>query len=445
MLAGELVESAAGLGDGVRVLTTVQTDKQKSGLYRFAALRAWESRPFRRYFLASALSTTGRALQMTVIGFIVFDLTGSKFLLGLVSFMQMVPVLFMAPVVGVIVDNFERRRILALTFSALATGFLALAALSILGQLTIPAIAIIVVLMGIAMAFTFPARSALVPNLVERDALQSAIAANSMLMNASRMAIPAIGGYIINVAGVSVILLVGAGAYYPAAAVILTVPLLASTMGASVARRPFNPSRAVGSFVGDLRDALGYIRGNLMLRASLFNDVVPFMFGMSYVALLPAIALETLDGDAGTLGLLHGVSGAGALVGTFFAGALAGRSRRGMVIWVSMLGWGLALFLVAAGSSLTLIISGLVLTGFFQTLYIVQNDTLIQLFAVDRYRGRVIAAQSMINGLTTIGFLEIGVVAAIGSISLAVALHGAALVAIAVVTILFRPAMRDLR
>lgn len=411
---------------------------------QLAALRAWNSLPFRRFFGASALSTSGRALQMTVIGFIVFELTESRFLLGLFSFMQMAPTLVMAPLVGVIVDNFERRRILAITFSVQATGFLLLGFLALADLLTVPIIAVIVVVMGVGMSFTFPARSALVPNLVERDALQSAIAANSMLMNIARIAIPATAGLIISVFGVGAVLLVGAGLYYPAAAVILTVPLVTS-IPVVTGRRPFDPARAVGSFVSDLKDALGYIRGNPMLRASLFNDVAPFMFGMSYVAILPAIALDTLGGDARTLGILYGVSGAGALVGTIFAGLSVERVRRGTIIWVSMLGWGLALLVIASSSSYAVILGGLILAGFFQTLYIVQNDTLIQLFAIDRYRGRVIAAQAMINSLTTIGFLEIGIVAETLSNSVALMVHGLAVAGMAIITLLFRPAMRNLK
>lgn len=409
-----------------------------------AAMRAWNSRPFRRFFGASALSTSGRALQMTVIGFIVFEMTESKFLLGLVSFMQMVPTLFMAPVVGVIVDTFERRRILAITFSIQATGFVLLTTLALADGLTVPLIAVIVVIMGMAMAFTFPARSALIPNLVERNALQSAIAASSMLMNTARIAVPAIAGYVISAAGIGAALAIGAGLYYPAALVILTVPLTAG-VGVTIQRRPLEPSSAFSTFFGDLKDAIAYIRGNVMLRASLFNDVVPFLFGMSYVALLPALALDVLDGDARTLGLLHGLSGAGALCGTVAAGVMTDRARRGAIIWISMLGWGVALLAVAVAANYLVIVPALITVGFFQMLYIVQNDTLVQTFAIDQYRGRVIAAQAMINGLTTIGFLEIGAVAEVMSTTVALGIHGLALMSMGVVTLLFRPHMRDLR
>lgn len=413
------------------------------GLSNAAVLSAWRSGAFRRFFMANFLAVAGRSLQMTVIGYIVFELTGSNFLLGLVSFMQMAPVLVMAPLVGVLVDHFERRRILAIIYSVKAAGLCLLGALSLAGMLSVPAIAITVIIIGTAGAFSFPARSALVPSLVERSALQSAIASNSILGTAARISAPAIGGLALDVAGISTALLLGVGLYVPAALLILLVPLQ-SAVRVSTARAPFSPERAVRTFTGDLRDVRDYIRENLRLRGALVNDIVPFMFGMSYVALLPAIAITTLDGGASTLGLLHGISGVGALFGTLTTGILSGRGKRGRVVWVSMLGWGLAMLSVAAGGSYGAILPGLFFVGYFQALYIVQNDTLVQMFTIDRFRGRVIAAQSMVNGLTTIGFLEIGFIAEAAGLSIALAVHGAALVAMGLATVLFRSDMRTL-
>lgn len=406
-------------------------------------LSAWQSGPFRRFFLSNFLSVAGRSLQMTVIGFIVFEMTGSSFLLGLVSFMQMAPVLVLAPLVGVLVDHFDRRRILAIIFSVKALALLVLGIISLSGRLSVPAIAVTVVLIGMAGTFSFPARSALLPNLVDRDALQSAIATNAILKTVARISAPAAGGIALDIAGVSAALLIGVGLYFPAGLIMLLVPLQVAAK-TSTARAPFSPHRAARTFRTDLCDVGHYIRGNRMLRAALTNDIVPFMFGMSYVAILPAVAIEILGGGASTLGLLHGASGAGALLGTVTAGLLSGRGKRGRVIWISTLCWGLAMLVVATGASHAVVFGGLFFVGCFQTLYIVQNDTLVQLFTVDRFRGRVIATQAMINGLTTLGFLEIGLVASATSISLAIAVHGIALVTMGIITLTLRPNMRSL-
>ena len=413
------------------------------GLAESSVLSAWRSGPFRRFFVSNFLSVAARSLQITVIGYIVYELTGSSFLLGLVSFMQMAPVLVLAPLVGVLVDHFDRRRILGIIFSIKAGALLTLGILTMAGHLNVIAIAITVTVLGTAGAFSFPARSALLPNLVQREALQSAIATNSILGTVARVSAPATGGVILDLAGISAALLIGFGLYVPAIVLILLIPLQMATETA-VARSPFSASRAVRTFGSDLKDVGAYIRKNMMLRAALVNDIVPFMFGMSYVAMLPAVALTTLDGDATTLGLLHGVSGIGALFGTITTGAMTGRGKRGRVIWIAMLGWGFAMLTVAAGSSYLLVMTGLFFVGLFQALYIVQNDTLVQMFTIDRFRGRVIAAQAMINGLTTIGFLEIGVVADATSLSLAIGIHGAALVIMGFITLLFRPEMRAL-
>lgn len=411
---------------------------------RPGAFDALRSQPFRRYYGSAALSSAGRALQMTIFGFIVFEKTESNFLLGLFSFMQMGPALVLAPIVGVVVDLFDRRRILASIFAVQAIGFTILASLEFSGSLTVPAIGVLVVIMGIAMSFAFPASAALVPALIPRRALQSAIASNSMLMNTSRIAAPAITGVAISALGVGLVLAGGATLYLPAIFIILSIPASIS------ATQPDDdadgdPLRGLSKFFGDLRDALVYIRGNQMLRASLVNDIVPFGFGMAYIALLPSLALDTLGGNAGTLGVLYGVGGAGALAGTASGAWVAGRVPRGAVIWTGMIGWGTGLVALALTASYFIIIPALAMTGLFQTLYIVQNDTLVQTFAEDRYRGRVIAAQSMINALRTLGFLVIGTLAALTTVSLAIGLFGAAVVGMGLATLFFRPHMRGLR
>jgi len=408
------------------------------------ALAAWEYGPFRRYLGVQVLAMAGRALQATLVGYLVYDLSESDLLLGVVSFMQMVPQLLLAPVVGVIVDRFDRRKILAAQFGVQAVGFMVLAALALLDLLTVPAIAVTVVLMGIANAFSYPAHSSLLPSLVPIRTLQSANAINSMMGNLSRVVAPTVSGLIVDGAGVAAALMLASGIYWPAAVLVLLVPLLLSGDGTSLARGPLEPA-VRPSFRRDIGDAIGYIRTNPLLRSALANDITPYLFGMAYVALLPAIASDTLNGGATMLGLLYAIGGAGAMVGTLAAGALTGRGLRGMTIWVGTIGFGVGLLIVASGESAAIIMPGLFVTGFFQMIYIIQNDTLVQTFAEDRFRGRALAAQSMVNGLMPIGFLLLGAVAEVTNVQIAFAVAGTALVISGIATRLFRRVMWELR
>ena len=145
------------------------------------------------------------------------------------------------------------------------------------------------------------------------------------------------------------------------------------------------------------------------------------------------------------LGLLFGLVGAGALLGTLVATGMSGHQRRGRTIWVTMLGTGAGILLIAYGDSLLIIAAGLLVTGIFQTIYVIQNDTLIQTFAEERFRGRALAVQSMINGLMPFGLLLAGVLAELWSTSIALAVTGGAMVLSALHTALFRPDMRNLR
>jgi MFS family permease len=408
------------------------------------ALAAWSSPPFRKYFWIQALAMAGRSLQATLIGYIVYELTGSRFLLGLVSFMQMVPQLILAPLVGVIVDRFDRRLILAVQFGFQAAGLLVLGLFSIAGILTVPVIAATVVVMGVANAFAYPAHSSLLPSLVPMRNLQSANAVNSMMGNATRVATPTLSGFLIDMSGITAALLLGVGIYAPAAALILFVPLLLASVSATSTRGTLEPA-ARPTVARDITDAVGYIRSNALLRSALANDIVPYLFGLAHIALLPAVASDTLNGGASMLGILYGVGGAGAMVGTLLAGMLSGRNLRGPTIWISMIGFGLGLLVVAAGSSALVIMPGLFISGLFQMLYIIQSDTLVQTFAEDRFRGRALAAQSMVNGLMPIGFLLLGAIAQLVGLAAAFATSGFALVAAGVGTVLFRSTMRDLR
>lgn len=407
---------------------------------------AWASVAFRQYFWASAFSTAGRALHSTIIGYIVYDLSGSDFLLGLVAFMQMVPQLLLAPIVGVAVDRLDRRKVLAAESATQVLALSLLGLLALIGHLSVPAIAAVVVVMGIANAFNYPARSSLMPMLVPLHTLQGANAINSLMGNAGRIVIPTAVGALVDLSGVATVLLLGAGLYIPAAIIVVSIPLAAATVATTAAfsRGTLEPA-ARSSVRTDLGDAIAYIRQNAMLRAALINDVMPYLFGMTYSALLPAIARDTLDGGARMLGLLFGLAGVGALLGTLVAGALSGRGRRGQTIWVSTIGTGVGIVLIAAGSSLPVVGAGLVVTGVFQMLYIIQNDTLVQTFADDRFRGRAVAAQSMVNGLMPLGVLLLGSIAEFTTTSTALAFAGLMMIGSGVYTALFRASIRTLR
>jgi hypothetical protein len=279
---------------------------------------------------------------------------------------------------------------------------------------------------------------------VPLPAVQSANAIGSMMGNVSRIATPIVAGWTIDAFGIAAALLLGVGFYLPAAALILTVPLVAGALAHVTARGTLRPEAPARTFRGDIGEALAYIRATPVVRAAVLNDVFPYLFGLAYIALLPAIARETLDGGPRTLGLLFSVGGVGALFGTVTAGLLTGRGRRGRTIWVTMIGFGASLVLVGLGDTRLELLPALFLAGFFQMVYTIQSDTLVQTLAEPRFRGRVLAAQSMINGLMPVGFLQLGIVAELTSPAVAIAASGSILVGAGIFTVVFRRAMRDL-
>jgi MFS family permease len=263
--------------------------------------------------------------------------------------------------------------------------------------------------------------------------------------NLMSIAAPSIAGFAIASAGIASALLIGAGMYAPGVALILAVPIVFSAVATAGQRGTLELDEPRRGFAHDIGDALRYIRAEPLVRAALANDIAPYLFGLAYTALLPALARDTLHGGAQTLGLLYSVSGVGALFGTMTAGALTGRGLRGRAIWVSMLGFGVSLIIVALGDSRAIVLPGLVLVGYFQMLYIVHNDSLVQMSASDHYRGRIVAAQSMINGLMPIGFLLLGAIAEFTSVAAAFIVAGVALMTAGVCTATLRTTVRTLR
>ena len=174
------VEPASSTTDG-----SGPTRAPDSGIRRFAA---FHNPTFLRFWMAITLALAGLWVRITVQGYLIYDLSHDKFLLGLAGFLSALPVLLLSPIVGVVVDRFERKRILLATQSFMALCLFTLATLDAVGVLTVTHILIIASLAGGASAFDWPARLSLVPNLVTQDELPSAVALNSAAFNGARWA-----------------------------------------------------------------------------------------------------------------------------------------------------------------------------------------------------------------------------------------------------------------
>lgn len=370
---------------------------------------------FARYLAALIFSMTGTWVRITAMGYLVYDLTGDPFKLGMMSFAQAAPELIFGPIAGALIDRIDRRRVLVVVQFTYIAMMLLLVALITTGLVQYWQLLIIGIIVGTATAFDWPARLSIVPSLVERRHLQSAVALNAAAFNGSRVIGPSIGGWLIGAAGVAVCFGFTAGAAVP----FLIVLLLMSTV------RPRHPvDEEPESAWTTLVEGYRYIWRNPDIRAMLSVDIIPIALGMSYSTMAPAIARDVLGMGAEGLGYLLTASGVGALTGTLLVAALSGMRNRGRLVVLGVGVFGAILVVFGLSGSVWLSIPTIVMLGLVTSTYGTMNDTLLQTNVDDEYRGRVMATYSMLWGLSPIGGLLAGTLAVYVGIQWAVAING---------------------
>ncbi|HUG14547.1 MAG TPA: MFS transporter [Thermomicrobiales bacterium] len=397
---------------------------------RLGALR---NPQFLRFWIAVTLALTGLWIRITVQGYLVYELTSDEFMLGLVGFLSALPVLVLSPVVGVIVDRFERRKVLFATQSFMAANLFTLATLDAFGALRVYHILIIASLAGAAAAFDWPARLSLVPNMVRRDELQSAVALNSASFNTARIVGPAIGGSLIGVIGTAACFYLSAFAFLPSLVVLLTL----------VVDRGVRSEKQESPFQ-NLMAGYRYIWRFPTLRSLLSVDLVPVMFGMSFFALLPALSRDVYHSSSTGLGLLYSADGAGAFIGVMIVALMTGMRRRGRMVLIFVTLFAVVQILFALAPSLWIGMTLIFFLGAVGAVYATLADTLIQTVIEDEYRGRVMAVYSTFWGLTPIGYLQAGIIASQWGAQTAIFVNGVVVLLYAIGLIRFAPEVRGL-
>jgi MFS family permease len=365
-------------------------------------LRALRHRNYRLFFAGQSLSLVGTWITRIATSWLIYRLTGSALLLGIVGFCGQIPTLFLAPVAGVFVDRWDRHRVLVVTQVLSMLQSLALAVLALAGIITVAEVLVLQVFQGVINAFDTPARQAFVVSMIEdRADLPNAIALNSSMVNASRILGPSIGGVLIAAVGEGWCFLVDAISY---------LAVLASLLAMRVVREERRPDGA--NLVEELTAGFRYVTGFTPIRTVLILLAVVSTMGMPYTVLMPAVAAKLLHGGAHTLGWLMTASGVGALAGAFFLAARPSVLGLGRVIATASGTFGVGL--IALGLSralwLSLLIMPLIGAGFMVSL--ASSNTIIQTITEEHLRGRVMAFYTMaFLGTAPLGSLVAGVLA----------------------------------
>ncbi len=369
---------------------------------RFGVFRALRHRNYRLFFGGQTVSLIGTWITRVATSWLVYRLTDSVLLLGVVGFFSQIPTLVLSPLSGVLVDRWNRHRVLVVTQVLSMLQSFALAVLAFADIITVRDVLLLQLAQGIINAFDTPARQAFVVEMVEdRADLPNAIALNSSMVNLSRILGPSIGGVIIAAVGEAWCYLIDGVSY---------IGVIASLVAMRVTPRIMPAVKT--SVLEDLIAGFRYVTGFPPIRSALVLLALVSTMGMPYTVLMPAVARGALGGDSHTLGFLMGGAGVGALGGAFY---LASRRTvvglgRVMAAAACTFGVGLVLFGFSRSFALSLLIVPVVGGGMMVTM--ASTNTILQTIVEEHLRGRVMAFYAMaFLGTAPIGSLMAGVVA----------------------------------
>lgn len=399
---------------------------------RFAG-RALRHRNFRLFTLGQSISLIGTWMQQVAVGWLVYRMTDSPFLLGLVGFVSQGPVFLLAPVAGDVADRFDRRRVVMITQALMMLQAGTLAALVLTDRITVPWIIALMAMLGALSGFDIPARQSFLTEMVGgREDLPNAIALNSSMFNAARLVGPAIAGFIVAAAGEGICILINAVSY---------VAVLSSLAAMRLAPRPVR--RGTGDLIGRVAEGFRYAFGFPPIRAILGLVALTALFAVPFTVLLPVVATEMLGGDARTLGLLLAATGFGALSGALFLASRRSVRGLGRIIALAGILFGLSLIGVALSRATWLSLLALASAGFGMMVQMASCNTVLQTLVDDDKRGRIMSLYSMaFIGTTPLGSLFAGSLAARFGTALTIGVGGAACIAGAITFRALLPSLR---
>lgn len=399
-------------------------DGECSGLksWMLSAFPAFCSRNFRLYFVGQIVSMIGTWLQMVALGWLVLEMTGSAFWVGVTAAASTLPTLLFSLFGGVIVDRYDRKTILLWTQILSMVLALVLGVFTLTGAITLVIIMELAFLLGCVTAVATPALQAFLSEMVEHDQLRSAVALNSAILNTSRVIGPVIAGFMISYTGTG-------GAFLANGVSYIAVILALFAIHTTVPREKVTDS---GSPLQSIRDGVVYTWQHPIIRTIVLFASVMSVFGWSFMSMLPVVAKQTYGLGSEGMGYLFSALGLGSLSGTVLVSINSGRVRNSsMVVGGSVtFSLGLIAFSFAQDERLGMIflfIAGMGILSAFATM-----TATVQYLVDDRYRGRVMSIYLMVLvGLLPIGNLEVGILSELFGTAVAIRVGSAVVLAAA--------------
>ncbi len=364
-----------------------------------SVIRALKYPNFRLFFAGQSISLVGTWIQQIAMSWLVYRLTKSAFLLGVVGFTSQIPTFLLAPFAGVLADHWNRHRMIIFTQIFSMIQALLLAVLVLTNMIAVWQIIILSIFLGLINAFDIPARQSFIVEMIEdKSDLGNAIALNSTMVNSARLIGPSIAGILISLVGEGFCFLINGLSYL---AVILSLILMKIVSQKVTTHRP--------DVIKGLKEGFSYAFAFPPIRAIILLLALISLMGSSYMVLMPIVATKVLHGGAHTLGFLMGAAGLGALIGAIYLAAR--RSVRGLFSMLPFAGglFGFSLLIFSLSRSLWFSFILLLITGFGMIMQMASSNTVLQTIVDDNKRGRVMSIYTMaFMGMAPFGSLLVG-------------------------------------
>jgi MFS family permease len=379
-------------------------------------LDSLKHRNFRLLFFGTSLSHVGDFIQAMAQGWLVWTLTGSPFLLGLIGFSQALPRLLLGAVGGAIVDRIERRRLLLSTqFLAMLQAFV-FWALVYFEAIEFWHVIVLVLFLGTVNTVNQTARHSLINNLVPRDDLMNAIALNSSMANLAKIIGPSAGGVLISVIGVAGCLFVNAVSF-----VAIIVTLVVMEFPAVKGR-----AKEGARFWREVAEGYQFLRGQRRLFSIILLTYGVALVGAPYSRFLPVFATDVLHAGPSTFGLLLAAPGIGAVIAGLGIASFTRLRRRVHFVAMSVLAFSAFLILFSFSRSLPLSMLFLIFVGASNIAIRAVANSIVQMETPPELLGRMLSLFFMDKGLWSFGTLFIGSVAHLVGTPRAIAISGLA-------------------
>lgn len=365
-------------------------------------LPALRSKNYQLFFAGQGISLIGTWMTQLATIWLVYNLTNSPLMLGVVGFSSQIPSFFLAPFGGVFVDRFSRYRTLISTQVLAMIQSLTLAVLALTGVIQVWHIIALSLFQGFINALDAPARQAFVPELVERrEDLANAIAINSTMINGARLIGPAIGGLLIASVGTGYCFLIDGLSYIAVIAALLAMKV-----------KPWKNSVTDGNPLQKVKEGFVYAFSFPPIRSILLLSALVSLMGLQNTILVPIIAEQVLKGGAETLGFLMAASGVGALTGGIYLATRQTILGIGKLIALAPAILGIGLIAFSLSRFLPLSLFTMLFVGLGTILQIAASNTFLQTIVEDDKRGRLMSLYTMsFLGMIPVGNLLGGLLA----------------------------------